>query len=292
MAFIKLHSSILDSSVWLEDDKTRIVWFTLMAMADRDGVVEASVPGLAHRARVPRRACERAIEIFMSPDVDSRTPDQDGRRIEKVPGGWRLINYDPYREKGSADETRTKAAERQQRWRDRNARVTGVTLRNGAETPGDGNNPIGEGEEEAERDPDSVPRSATLGSPPDPAPMRCETRANVAPPFAPPRRLAQVGAVSLLFLGCYERYPNTFRKLQAAQTWQELAETYPGGEAALAAAIGKTFDAGLLKRRPYNGDHCPKFETLLAERLWEEAPPKEPEAERRPGETGLREYLG
>ena len=56
MAFVKVHSSILDSSVWLEDDRTRIVWFTLMAMADRDGRVEASVPGLANRARVPRRA--------------------------------------------------------------------------------------------------------------------------------------------------------------------------------------------------------------------------------------------
>jgi hypothetical protein len=143
VSFVKLHSSILDSSVWLEDDKTRLVWVTLLAMADRDGVVESSVPGLAHRAHVPRRACERALEIFMAPDPDSRTPDHDGRRIEKVPGGWRLLNYEPYREKGSAEESRVKNAERQQRFRERQRdavtlrNVTGVTVTLGNGSNGD-----------------------------------------------------------------------------------------------------------------------------------------------------------
>lgn len=98
-----------------------------------------------------------------------------------------------------------------------------------------------------------------------------ESRARSLAPYVAPRRLAQVGAVSLAFLRCYERYPNTFRKLQAAQTWQELAETFPGGENALADAICAAFDAGMLKRKPYNGNAVPKFETVLAERLWEEA---------------------
>lgn len=75
---------------------------------------------------------------------------------------------------------------------------------------------------------------------------------------------------------CYSRYPNTFRKLQAAQTWQELAEQTPGGEVALADAIEAAFDAGMLKHKPYNGDAVPKFETVLVERLWEEAPPAPP----------------
>lgn len=179
VAFIKLHASILDSSVWLEDDKTRIVWLTLMAMADRDGVVEASVPGLAHRARVARQACERAIAIFMSPDPDSRTDTDDGRRIEKVNGGWRLINYQPYRDKASPADVREKNARRQRAWRERNA-VTPVTpLHNGQSqdvTSGDTGNDIAEVEVE---DPDLSlsDSSPPCCSPPDQT--RSEDRANV-----------------------------------------------------------------------------------------------------------------
>lgn len=82
-----------------------------------------------------------------------------------------------------------------------------------------------------------------------------------------------MGAVSEDFTRVYERYPNPFRKLQAAQTFAELAEQTLGGEAALADAIEAAFDGGMLNHKPYNNDHCPKFETLLAERLWEEAAP-------------------
>lgn len=82
-----------------------------------------------------------------------------------------------------------------------------------------------------------------------------------------------MGAVTIPFLRVYERYPNPFRKLQAAQTWQEMAEVEPGGEAALEAAIAAAFDAGMLDHKPYNGEAVPKFETVLAERLWEERAP-------------------
>lgn len=84
----------------MESDQTRIVWVTMMALADQHGRVLASVPGLAHTARVPIEAVRAALEIFLSPDPDSRTPDFEGRRIEKVEGGWRLLNYARHRETG------------------------------------------------------------------------------------------------------------------------------------------------------------------------------------------------
>lgn len=91
--YAKLLCSILDSSVWQESDQTVRVWVALMAMADKDGNVWASIPGLACRARVPLQACETALSIFQSPDPYSRNPDNDGRRLEEIRGGWRLLNH-------------------------------------------------------------------------------------------------------------------------------------------------------------------------------------------------------
>lgn len=87
--YTKLFQSILASSIWCEDDKTRIVWITMLALADQFGVVEASVGGLADLSRVSKEDCQKAIEKFLAPDPDSRSMEYDGRRIERVEGGWK-----------------------------------------------------------------------------------------------------------------------------------------------------------------------------------------------------------
>lgn len=97
MTFTKLFSSITESTIWVEDDRTRLVWITMLAMCDRKGRVWASIPGLANRARVPVEDAERAVDKFLQPDKYSRTPDFDGRRIEGIDGGWRLLNHEKYR---------------------------------------------------------------------------------------------------------------------------------------------------------------------------------------------------
>lgn len=147
MSYVKLFGSILDSTIWKASPPTKVVWVTMMAMADRDGVVSSSVPGLVDRARVTRPEAEDALSLFLSPDPDSRTEQFDGRRIEKVDGGWRLLNYEKYREMQSADDRREKAADRVRRHREREKQRTG-----GAVTPavtlcnvGNAGNPIRSG---------------------------------------------------------------------------------------------------------------------------------------------------
>lgn len=115
--FVKVFSSILDSTVWLTPKHVRLVWMTMMVMADRDGVVEASVPGLANRAGVTREECDEALEMFLSPDPDSRTPDEEGRRIRKVDGGWELINHSKYRDRMNAEERKERDAARKNKKR-------------------------------------------------------------------------------------------------------------------------------------------------------------------------------
>jgi hypothetical protein len=104
--YTKLFSSITASTIWLEPDGTRLTWITMLAMSDRNGCVYASVPGLADRAKVSRKAVEKALACFLAPDDDSRTKDYEGRRIEAIDGGWRLLNHAKFREMRSAEERR------------------------------------------------------------------------------------------------------------------------------------------------------------------------------------------
>lgn len=149
MSFTKLFSSITDSTIWRETDTTRILWITMLAMADRDGLVSASVPGLADRARISMESAQIALKTLLSPDQWSRTKDFDGRRIEEVDGGWLLLNYEKYRAKASADEVREKTAARVARYRVRNAVKRTVT-------PVTQSNDIADAEAEAEALPKKV----------------------------------------------------------------------------------------------------------------------------------------
>lgn len=97
--YTKLFSSILTSSIWGEADHTRIVWITLLALADKNGDVSASVGGLARSANLDRSRCEEAIQVLSSPDPDDRSGVENGIRILPIQGGWHIVNYAAYREK-------------------------------------------------------------------------------------------------------------------------------------------------------------------------------------------------
>lgn len=116
-SFVKLYGSILTSSVWSEDSDTKVVWITMLAMADQDGIVRASIPGLARFAGVSLEATETALNKFEAPDKYSVTTDDDGRRIEPVEGGWIILNHSKYRDMRTRRQVQD--AERQKRKRER-----------------------------------------------------------------------------------------------------------------------------------------------------------------------------
>jgi hypothetical protein len=109
MTFSKLFGSIIHSSIWQEPDHVRIVWVTMLAMKDRDGVVEAAVIGLAKAAGKTLAETEDALRVLSSPDPHSRTADHEGRRIDAIPGGWIVLNHNLYRDKLDRDDVREKA---------------------------------------------------------------------------------------------------------------------------------------------------------------------------------------
>lgn len=123
----KLFTKILDSSIWLESMATRIVWLTFIAAMDENGFVQfASSLNVALRARVSIKAAEDAISCLEAPDPNSSDPDHEGRRIEKVPGGWMVLNAEKYRDlvTRAISQARTRERVAKHRERKRNAPVT------------------------------------------------------------------------------------------------------------------------------------------------------------------------
>ena len=113
MAYTKLWHKIVTSSIWDADNETRILWITMLALANRDGYVEASKKSLALLSRIADPQCDHALAVLLSPDPESRTKTEDGRRIESVDGGWMILNYQLYRDATSDDPHSVSARERQ-----------------------------------------------------------------------------------------------------------------------------------------------------------------------------------
>lgn len=106
MGFAKLWDGIVLSTIWRAPDHVRLLWITMLALADRHGTVLASVPGLADAAHISVEDCRDALRMLAEPDPDSRTQDFEGRRIQDVDGGWLLLNYPKYRQMRDEDKRR------------------------------------------------------------------------------------------------------------------------------------------------------------------------------------------
>ena len=115
--YVKLFGSILDSSVWDESAETRLVWITMLLMADENGFVRGTHQSVARRAVVTAQQSADAIKVLESPDPRSHTTDHEGRRLQPLDGGWLVLNYGKYREYRTRKQV--KEAEKKARQRER-----------------------------------------------------------------------------------------------------------------------------------------------------------------------------
>jgi hypothetical protein len=136
--YTPIFRDLLDSSLWASaTPATRCVWITFLLDADPEGCIPTSVPGLARRANVPLEEARAAIALLEAPDPDSRTPDFEGRRVEKVPGGWRVLNFVAKRELAKREAEKA----RKRRWANDNgkrppvANDNDVSMRLGLDAP-------------------------------------------------------------------------------------------------------------------------------------------------------------
>jgi hypothetical protein len=131
MMYAKVFESIVRSSVWSESLSCRILWVTMLVTADREGFVFGSVDGLARVANLTIEDTREAIETLLSPDSNSSDliddPENNGRRVETVSRGWRIINYAYYRDLQRAEDRREKARKKKAEQRERKRRAGAVS---------------------------------------------------------------------------------------------------------------------------------------------------------------------
>lgn len=114
-----LHQRIVASSVWSAAYHVRIAWITLLAVAGRDGVAHVTVGGLARMANIKPEEAVDALRVLSEPDADTLTQEHEGRRIERVATGWRLLNWEAYRVLAKRAVLQEQNREAQAKWRER-----------------------------------------------------------------------------------------------------------------------------------------------------------------------------
>lgn len=204
MSYTKLFSSIVTSTIWTEDPKICKVWVTMLAIADKHGEVHASIPGLAQIAGMTLADTEAAIQKFLSPDKYSRTPDDEGRRIEKIDDGWLLLNHAKYRAMASKDEEKTSAAKRQAAFRERQKRNGKITACHGSVT---GSNAV-------------VTPSRDIADTDSKAEAEAEGEAKADADTKPKRQKRSIDLVG--FDAFWRMYPKKVGKSDAVKEWAKL----------------------------------------------------------------------
>ena len=270
-SYTKLFHSILDSSVWQEDDRTRLVWITLLAMADKHGEIQASIPGVAKRAGVPLEAAESAIGKLMAPDRYSRTPDHEGRRIAKIDGGWEILNHAKYRFEASIEDCREKAKERQQRRRNglqkqEGENPTGCDKALRGVTHRDMSRPVTvlPYNAEAEADAEKTPLPPKGGTPAEPGVGAHEVPAGK-------KRKPRKPKVDLSndpgFLSFWDAYPKKLSKLDAMNAWAKLMPSNDVARRIISDVEAKRISPDWLKD---GGQFIPYPASYLNGRRWED----------------------
>lgn len=106
--YAKLFSRIAQSSLMEEKVTTRYVFMMMLALSDRNGDVIGTDVAIARMMNVSVDEFKSATEPLLSPDPDSNSQAEEGRRL--VPSdngrGYKIVNYLCYRDMKSEEEKR------------------------------------------------------------------------------------------------------------------------------------------------------------------------------------------
>lgn len=128
--FSPLFGTIVLSSLWTEPDHVVKVFITMLACKDGDHVVRMSAYNIAQAAHKTEAEVLDALKILSEPDRKRIEPQEhEGRRIQKVDGGWLILNGQKYQEIMQAVFRRAKNADRMRlrRAKEREQRDAGGT---------------------------------------------------------------------------------------------------------------------------------------------------------------------
>lgn len=111
MMYGKLFVQMYDGTLGTKGPWQALITFQqLLILADQDGVVDMTAEAISRRTTVPLEIIQQGISELELPDPNSRTPDEEGKRITRLSAdrdwGWHIVNYAKYRDIRSAEERR------------------------------------------------------------------------------------------------------------------------------------------------------------------------------------------
>ena len=98
--YVKLFTSIYQGT--LRGNSHGLLVFTnLLAHCDPTGYADIHPKAIAEEVGLTVDEVQAALSVLEAPDADSRSPEENGRRIIRADGhrawGWRVVNYGKYR---------------------------------------------------------------------------------------------------------------------------------------------------------------------------------------------------
>lgn len=105
----KLFTSMYDGTLRV-NWKALVTFQQMICLCDAVGVIDMTPEAIHGRTGIPLDIIQAGIEHLEAPDPGSRTPDMEGRRIERLdhhrPWGWRIVNHQKYRDLMNQEEKR------------------------------------------------------------------------------------------------------------------------------------------------------------------------------------------
>lgn len=128
----KIFDSIYEGTLYGQWEAL-VTFQQMIVLCDADGMIDMTPQAIAARTSIPLKIIRKGLAILEAPDPYSRTPDQDGKRLELIdahkPWGWHIVNHEKYMRMQDADTVREQTRERVRRHREARASVT-VTVGN------------------------------------------------------------------------------------------------------------------------------------------------------------------
>jgi hypothetical protein len=122
--YAKLFASLYQGTMRGQSDLL-LVFTALLAHADKEGHVDIHPRAIAEAVGISVDRVRLALDALESPDPESRSPAEDGRRIIRIDEhrswGWTITNYAKYHSIRNEEERREQNRQAQARWRQKAA---------------------------------------------------------------------------------------------------------------------------------------------------------------------------